>query len=310
MARILLNLRDEEMLQGVREALSATRHEVISLKTAAGTEENPDKLAAAIMGQSPDVVVIDFRPEDAASVKLMQTVTDLSNRPEFIFVETEEGAGREEVMMALNEGGRAFLPRDFQVSALLNYVERAVSGPGRLRLRVLANYGQEGAANQLEEQLGVLRTHSTGYQKLISYLLSTQFSAQARKVLVVSDSPYQLELLKKILDEHNFQTFSASNPADGLNLALSEKPRIIVSDLELEGQTGVEFCQAVKLTHKLIPCYFVICTANQDKIGKVMTPGNGVDDCLVKPSGPSDTINFISRVALGLLVWPAEGASA
>jgi len=302
MARILLNLRDEDMLQGVREALSATRHEVSSLEEAARAEESPDRLAAAIMAQNPDVVVIDFRSEDAASVKLMQTVTDLSSRPEFIFIETEAEAGREEVMMALNEGARAFLPRNFQVSALLNYVERAVSGPGRLRLKALANYGQEGSVNQLEEQLGALRTQSTGYQKLISYLLSTPVGVQARKVLVVSDSPYQLELLKKILDEHNFATISASNPADGLNLALSEKPRIIVSDLELEGQTGVEFCQAVKLTHKLIPCYFVICTANQDKVGKVMTPGNGVDDCLIKPSGPSDTVNFISRVALGLLV--------
>lgn len=300
MARILLSLRDENTLQKVREALTATRHEVLGLDVSA--EASPDQMVAAIMANGPDVVVIDYQSEDAASVKLMQTVTDLNNRPEFIFIETDETAEREQVLMALNEGARAFLPRDFQVSALLNYVERAVSGPGRLRPRVLENYAQDGAVNQLEEQLGVLRTQSMGYQKLISLLLSTPVSAQGRRVLVVSDSPYQLDLLKKILDEHNFQTISASNPADGLNLALNEKPRIIVSDLELEGQTGVEFCQAVKLTHKLVPCYFIICTANQDKIGKVMTPGNGVDDCLVKPSGPSDMVNFISRVALGLLV--------
>jgi hypothetical protein len=33
-----------------------------------------------------------------------------------------------------------------------------------------------------------------------------------------------------------------------------------------------------------------------------MVPGNGVDDCIVKPAGQSDQIDFVSRVALGLLV--------
>jgi DNA-binding response OmpR family regulator len=85
-------------------------------------------------------------------------------------------------------------------------------------------------------------------------------------------------------------------------VALSENPRIIVSDLELEGGSGLEFCQSVKFTHKITPCHFVICTANQTRFAKVMTPGNGVDDCLLKPSGTHDTQEFIARVAMGLLL--------
>jgi Response regulators consisting of a CheY-like receiver domain and a winged-helix DNA-binding domain len=301
MARILLSLSDAEVLRKVENALAETKHEII--REDLTYDLGLMAVAEKIMAEKPDVVVMDYWAEDAGSVKLMQTVTDLAARPEFILLEGEgEEAGREQVMMAINEGARAFLPRDFQSEALLNYVERALSGPGRLRLKALENYGPEAAINRLEENLGDLRIKTSGYQKLIDYLLATPVSAQPRKVLVVSDSPYQLELLKKILDEHNFAVLAASNPADGLELALKERPRIIVSDLELEGQTGIEFCQAVKFTNKLVPCYFVICTANQDKIGKVMEPGNGVDDCLVKPSGHSDTVDFISRVALGLLL--------
>ena len=301
MARVILSLKDENVLKEVETALAETRHEVVRLD-GLSYDQGLKAVADQIMQETPDVVIMDYWPEDAASVKLMQTATDMVERPEFIFIEAEEEAEREQVLMALNEGARAFLPHKFNVSALLNYVERSISGPGRLRLKALENYGPEAAVNRLEEQMGDMRSRTGSFQKLIAYLMATPQSAQHRKTLVVSDSPYQLELLKKILDEHNFPTLTASNAGDGLAIATRERPRIIVSDLELEGQTGLEFCQAVKFTHQLIPCYFIICTANQDKIAKVMTPGNGVDDCLIKPSGQSDTVDFISRVALGLLL--------
>ena len=301
MARILLCLNDETAAMAAG-ALAGTRHSVTRI-TPPDPSAGLKAITSAILEQNADVVVMDYWPEDAVSVKLMQIITETAERPEFIFVETaSEPVEREQVLMALNEGAQAFLPRNFQPSALANYVERAVSGPGRLRAKLPEAGGPEETANGLEEQLGSLRRRVSGFQKLISYLLATPGSAQHRKTLVVSDSPYQLDLLKKILDEHNIPVLTASNPADGLNIAMTERPRIIVSDLELEGQTGIEFCQAVKFTNKLIPCYFVICTANQDKISKVMTPGNGVDDCLIKPSGQNDTVEFVSRVAQGFLL--------
>jgi len=190
----------------------------------------------------------------------MQIVSeaDSLNHPAFIFIEGPElKITREEILMVLNEGGHAFLTADFQPAALSNYVERALVGPGRLRPRARAPHDTDAAIQILEEALGQTRARSLGFQKLVALLLSTPLSAQNRKVLVVSDSPYQLEMLKKTLEDHNFQVLTAGNPSDGLNVAQNENPRIIVSDLELEGQTGLELCQTVKFTHKICPCHFV-----------------------------------------------------
>ena len=303
MARILLSLADENLAARVAEALKDGRHEMVTL---AGLHlESAQTAAQAVLEACGDVMILDYWPEDAASVKLMQTVSDIAavDKPAFIFIESPgREAVREEVLMALNEGVQAFLPADFQPAALSNYVGRAILGPGRFRPRTRDPRENDETVKTLEETLGQVRAHSLGFQKIITYLLSTQISAQNRKVLVVSDSPYQLEMLKKTLEEHAFQVLTASTPSEGLNTALNENPRIIVSDLELEGQTGLDLCQAIKFTHKIIPCYFIICTANQRKITKVMAPGNGVDDCLLKPSGPHDNLEFISRVAMGLLL--------
>ena len=306
MARILLSLTDNTLAERVAKALDGGRHEQVTLTPEEFRLEDIPEAAKALADTLPDVVIMDYHPEDAASVKLMQTVSDLAildHHPAFIFIEAPgQETAREEVLMVLNEGAQAFLPADFQPAALSNYVERAILGPGRLRPRARNSHDTDEAIHKLEEALGQVRARSHGFQKVIGHLLATPITVQNRKVLVVSDSSYQREMLEKSLEDYNFQVLTASAPPDGLNVALSEKPRIIVSDLELEGSTGLEFCQSLKFTHKLVPCHFVICTATQTKFAKVMSPGNGVDDCLLKPSGTHDTLDFVSRVAMGLLL--------
>ena len=298
MARILLISNDEQCREKTGLALDGSGHELF-------TAEEPSQgeyLAAAariITDRKPAVVVAGFQAEDAASVKLMQSLDQDPDGPAFIFLLRNEAPSLSEILLALNEGAEAFLDDDFSPQALANYIDRAVKGPGRLGWR--RQEGPGGEDSGLEE-LGALRIKSARFEKLISHLLSTPAASLARKTLVVSDSPFQREFLKKILEEHNFPASVASTYDDGLSLALEERPRIIVSDFELEGRTGLELCRAVKLEHKLIPCYFVICTASRGRVNQVMIPGNGVDDCLLKPSGPSDTIDFVSRVALGLLL--------
>ncbi|MCL2029700.1 MAG: response regulator [Deltaproteobacteria bacterium] len=304
MAKILLSLSEENLSKRVAEALRDGRHELVPM--AGLVPEGVSEAASALMAPEADVVIIDYWAQDAASVKLLQTVSDFAelNRPSFIFIEKPgKEASREEILMVMNEGAQALLPYDFQPQALSNYVERGIVGPGRLRPRAMDPHNDDVAVHRLEEAVGELRTRSSSCQKLISRLLSTPLSAQNRKTLVVSDSSYQLEMLKKILEDHGFQVLTAGGVEDALKAAISERPRIIISDLELEGQTGLDLCQAVKFTHQISPCFFVICTANQNKMDKIMVPGNGVDDCLRKPSGTQDTMEFIARVALGLLIY-------
>ena len=300
MANILICLADEKIKARVNEALATTKHKVIE-----GLLPDPEaalKIAIEdILNEKADVVLMDYLNDDAFSVKILQGLTDVADKPDFIFIDSKNNISREEVLMTVNEGARAILPENFSALSLVNYVERALAGPGRLRFRV-KDGSSAGDTKNLEEKLGYYHSKNKLYEKLVPYLLSTPVSAQARKVLIVSDSPYQLEILKKQLGEHGFATHTAANTKDGLSIALNEKPRIIISDLELEGQTGVDFCKEVKLVHKMGPCYFVVCTANQDKINKVMTPGNGVDDCILKPSGKSDLDMLISRISLGLLL--------
>ena len=303
MARILLSLVNEKMLDLVTDALTDAKHIVVNLPNV-NPEMGHSEVAKIIVDEKADAVVMDYWSEDAAGVKLMQTVTD-QDGPFFIFIESDGGVKREEIVMALNEGARAFLPPDFTPTILLYYLGKGIPSSRNLSskpTRGLVSGGCEVEMAKQEACLSNLRTRIAGYHKLLPYLLSTSVSRQNRKVLVVSDSPYQLEMIRKIMEDHSFQVLVATTASEGVEVAVQDGPHIIISDLELGESSGIDFCREVKLVKKVAPCYFVICTANKTKMDKVMVPGNGVDDCLLKPAGQYDTAEFVARVAMGILV--------
>jgi DNA-binding response OmpR family regulator len=298
-AKVMLMIGDEALRARLSEPL-ADRH-VLSEAGAPDPAEGPGPAAGRILEAAPDLVVMDYEAEDALSVKILQEVTDRSPKVGFILVDSAAGVDREDVMMAINEGAGAFVARDIQPVALQNYVNRVLSGPRRLSRP--DNAVDEAEYQKAGEELARARTSLGSAHKLIAYLLGTPLSAQPRKALILSDSASQRELLKKHLEDHNFVTLAASTLAEGVASVLSERPRIVISDYELgEGQTGIDFCRELKFVHKLTPCFFVICTASQEKISKIMAPGNGVDDCVVKPASPSSLNSFLARVALGLII--------
>jgi DNA-binding NtrC family response regulator len=258
--------------------------------------------AQEILAARPDVVVLDYIAEDAWSVKVLQEVTDERRSTGFIFADSGT-TDLENLTMAFNEGATAFVRRDVQKPAFLNMIARICEGPARIR------YGRNGE-RRLEEELQATgqalakaKSQLTGAQKLVNYLLTTPLNSQPRKVLILSDSGYQREMLKKLLEDSNFQVVTAGGVDEAVNLALSERPRIVISDYALEdGRTGVDFCKELKFNRKYMPLYFVVCTAGLDKLPAIMAPGNGVDDCIQKPSADSSAAEFISRVALGLIL--------
>ncbi|MDR1051511.1 MAG: response regulator [Deltaproteobacteria bacterium] len=261
----------------------------------------PNAPAEAILAASPDVVVMDYLSEDAFSVKVLQAVSDANYKIGFIFLDAGKNADLESVLMAINEGAQAFIFPDISKVALLNYVNRVVFGPSRLRRTEFAI--NEDELQRTNEKLTRTTTRLNNAQKLITYLLSTPLGSQPRKALILSDSMYQREMLKKHLEDNNFIVLTASSIADAVSLTLSEKPRIVVSDYELEeGKTGIDFCKELKFNQKFTPLYFVICTASQDKLSQIMTPGNGVDDCVPKPATPTSLNEFLARAALGLII--------
>jgi two-component system cell cycle response regulator DivK len=59
-------------------------------------------------------------------------------------------------------------------------------------------------------------------------------------ILIVEDNPRNLKLARDILNHVGYRTIEAESAEDGLALARSERPRLILMDVQLPGMDGVE----------------------------------------------------------------------
>jgi CheY-like chemotaxis protein len=259
---------------------------------------------------NPKVIITDFIAEDAQSVKEMQTASLESNPPKFIFIlPKDREPSIPELLLAFNEGAKAALPASFNPESLLHYVKKSAfsirqssAGWTHEHEQFSEEYGHAiKKAHTAAAETQSLSIRLSSAEKLLAALLSGKVS-QDRRVLIISDSVYQRELLEHMFKEHGFDTKTASCGKEAEDIALQERIRIIVSDMELPDTDGAALCKTLKIERKLIPCHFIICTANIAKAQKALTPGSGVDECIEKSAEPSWQTTLLSRAALGLLL--------
>jgi len=104
-----------------------------------------------------------------------------------------------------------------------------------------------------------------------------------RKVLVVDDSPVDLENLKSILADTGWVVLTAKDGAESLACAKAEKPDVIFMDVIMPEMDGFEACRRLRKDNmtKDIPVVFV--TSKNQRADRVWAQMQGAKALLAKP---------------------------
>lgn len=105
------------------------------------------------------------------------------------------------------------------------------------------------------------------------------------KVLVVEDESRIRRFVCDALGREGCETFEAGNVSDGLELAASHHPDMIILDLGLPDRSGLELIRNLR-TWSSIP--ILILSARIAEQDKVMALDAGADDYLTKPFGVAE----------------------
>jgi putative two-component system response regulator len=105
-------------------------------------------------------------------------------------------------------------------------------------------------------------------------------------VLAVDDESTNLQLLRQILQDH-YRLLFAKDGARAIELAVAEKPDLILLDVMMPGMTGYDVCQVLKANPitSAIPVIFV--TALTDATDEVDGFEAGAVDFISKPVSPA-----------------------
>ncbi|SHN15143.1 response regulator [Rhizobacter sp. OV335] len=90
-------------------------------------------------------------------------------------------------------------------------------------------------------------------------------------VLVVDDSPMNLELKRDLLEPHGYTVVTAGTPTHALRLAREHRPALILSDVGMSEGSGFDFIRTVKadLWLRDIPFIFLSST-HQDEASRAL----------------------------------------
>lgn len=110
----------------------------------------------------------------------------------------------------------------------------------------------------------------------------------ARKVLVTDDDNLQRLILRKYLEENEYDVLEACNGIEALKI-LSDEPdiRIMITDLIMPQMDGYELIKAVR-ERQLRYMYIIVLTGMDDKESLVRALSIGSDDFLIKPVFPDE----------------------
>jgi two-component system nitrogen regulation response regulator GlnG len=114
-----------------------------------------------------------------------------------------------------------------------------------------------------------------------------------KPIWIVDDDESIRWVLEKALARENLATKSFSNARDALEALKTGAPQVLVSDIRMPGESGLELLQAVKAKHPGLPV--IIITAFSDLDSAVAAFQGGAFEYLAKPFDIDHAVGLIRR---------------
>jgi putative two-component system response regulator len=121
--------------------------------------------------------------------------------------------------------------------------------------------------------------------------------------LIVDDDEIALAMLEHTLARSGFEVLTASNGFAALECLRQYPVRLVISDWDMPGMTGLELCNAVRSGEFEQYIYFVLLTSHRGNDEIVQGLAAGADDFIVKPFHPPE---LILRVRAGERILSLE----
>ncbi len=106
---------------------------------------------------------------------------------------------------------------------------------------------------------------------------------EPRVILIVEDNPRNLMLVRNVLSFNGYGTLEAPNAEEGIALARTHQPDLVLMDVQLPGMGGVEALRVLRAEPSTAALRVVALTAFAMKDDRAKYLADGFDGYLAKP---------------------------
>lgn len=119
----------------------------------------------------------------------------------------------------------------------------------------------------------------------------------SKRILIIEDSEVNRRLMRDVLIYHGFEVIEASNGKEGIELALKQRPDLILLDMQMPVMDGFEVLRVIRDNPDLRGIKIITVTSFAMVGDKERILKAGADDYIAKPI---DTRELPKRVKMML----------
>ena len=116
------------------------------------------------------------------------------------------------------------------------------------------------------------------------------------RILVVEDSPIEAHQLVNLLAEHGHQVLTAATGSEGLEIARTEQPDVILMDVVLPGINGFQATRQITRAPQTKHIPVIIVSSKTQPADIVWGERQGAKGYLTKPVAPKQLISAVNGV--------------
>jgi two-component system, chemotaxis family, response regulator PixH len=130
----------------------------------------------------------------------------------------------------------------------------------------------------------------------MSFTTSAPVSTQLTTVLIVEDTPSEMELMSLYLREGGYTVMSSANAQDALLLAAQHRPQVIISDVVMPGMSGFELCRSLRKNPDTANIPVIFCTSKNQDIDRLWGMKQGANAYITKPFSREDLLHTVESL--------------
>ncbi len=127
----------------------------------------------------------------------------------------------------------------------------------------------------------------------MSAMEKIDLSPLTKTVLIVEDNELNMKLFHDLLDAHGYGVLQARNGEEAMALARTEKPDLILMDIQLPEVSGLEVTKWLKADEALADIPVIAVTAFAMKGDEERIRAGGCEDYVAKPIS---VVSFVDKV--------------
>ncbi|MDQ3907831.1 MAG: response regulator [Acidobacteriota bacterium] len=122
--------------------------------------------------------------------------------------------------------------------------------------------------------------------------------SEAKRILVVEDDDVARELMQRTLQRRGYEVESAADGIEGYELALSQRPDLIITDIQMPAADGAHLVRRVRDTPDLVSTPILV-TTGYGTGSATLTLSQGADAYEPKPIDPARLLETVERLLSG-----------